>query len=338
MNARLTWRQAKPIVGQPVGLCPANEDFLNQVNEGINILWDEGDWVGKHQRYKIRITSDCRGNRCIAWPHFIETIEAISICNSPIGVRNQVFEFIENAVGQIDRSCGVQLLGDRSEHPSMNDINPGSKKLKVYIQRAEAADSQVLLLGYDDENRWIKTFVDGEWTDGEYVNLSTTPQTTTNFFSSLTGVQFFSNDRNGDTYLYEVDTLDADSERWLSTYEYYEETPVFRRSILNGLPNRRLNDDEEDSHCQCVIALVRMRFIPIQRDTDYLQISSLGSLKAILEYIYKRDNGKLQDAMNYKQEAINLLNAQLKQYNGYGAKKVMQFPKRAVIGAGRNVF
>lgn len=332
MSYRKTWGELKEAAGSPVGLCGTNANLLPYANEAVESLWSEGDWIGKHQRYKIRVTSNCRGNRCITWPTQIEAIEAVSICNQPIGVRNQFFEFMSNAVGQLECS-GLSLLGDRSETCVNHDISTEAKRLKIYTQRIES-NQTVRLLGYDENGLWIRTQVSGVWEDGEILDLSASPATTTHYFSvgSPTGVQFSSDSRNGEVYFYSLD--DDAQEIQLATYQYNELIPIFRRSILSGLRYT----GEENQACQCVTILARMRFQAFKNDYDYVQIGNISALKSMIQYLWKRDNSKPDEAAYYRAEAVRLMNNELKQYNGYGAIKRINFPAGTVVGAGRNMF
>lgn len=342
MSQRRTWSQIKGLIGNPVGLCGSNANLLPYANEGVETLWAAGDWIGKHQRYKLRVSSDCDHNQYIVWPRFIEAIDGMTICNKPIGIRNAYFEFIENAVGQLDcGNNGVTLVGDRQEVVTSEEVNPSEKKIKVISQRAEDDDLEVLILGYDDNGNWVRTQVDGEWVDGEYLSVNTTGATTTNFFSSVTGIQFSIAERNGNAYLYEVNTADGNAERWLSTYLYDEQIPVLRKSIVSGVSGTSADCDEDadcnqNTCCNCIIVLARMRFIPFSKDTDYPQISNIGALKSMLQYIYKRDNDK-DNAINYFNEAVRLMNNELKQYNGTGAIRQIRFASRDIIGTARNI-
>src|ERR1700744_3676087 len=99
---RKTWGQVKDFVGIPIGMCASNPSLLPLVNEASEILWNEGDWVGKIGRYKLRVSRDCRGNHFITWPAQIETIEALTNCQTPIAVHNIYAEFISNGWGNLD--------------------------------------------------------------------------------------------------------------------------------------------------------------------------------------------------------------------------------------------
>lgn len=346
---RNTYGNIKNTVGVPVGLSGQNPILIHQVNDAIKTLFDEGEWVGKIVRYKMRVVAGCRGNLYITWPNEVETIEALEQCGQPIGVRNLYFGFIENAVGGLERQnqnsiagWGYgwnrggrgKLLGDRQEVCTQEDVSPGGgKKIKAYNQLGADDGTQIILLGYDDNQQWIRTQVNGVWTDGEYLTLNVTnPPITQNFFSSITGVQFSITPRNGYVNIAQVDTLNSDAESLISSYAYNESIPVYRRSILTGF---QYNWD--NVCCNTVTALCRLRWMPVYYDTDYIQIGNLVALKNMLISQQKRDNGKPQDAETYRTMAIRELNNELRSYQGLGPKKVVSVQARNLWSSGVNV-
>lgn len=330
-------------VGIPIGMSGDHPDLLPLVNSAIQELWNEVDFIGKFQIYKIRVSGDCDGNRYITWPRQVETIEALQSCNTPIGVRNMAFEFIENAPGDLATankfygpraySFGAggpgRLLGDRSEVCTSEDINSKGKKVKAYNALPMDDGFQIIILGYDNDGQWIRTLQGGVYVDGEYLTLSSNnPPITTNYFSTITGIQFSATPRSGNIYITEYDPINPSEERWLSTYEYDEEIPVYRRSILTGLPR---------NNCPCVTALVRIRFYPIAKDRDYVQIGNIEAIKNQLVAMQRRDNGKRTEYKLAHQDAVDNLNMELRQYQGVAPKKVISFAKRYTWGSSNNV-
>lgn len=345
---RTTWGEIKGQIGQAIGLCGDNPDLLKYANEAGEYFWDIGNWVGSYSIYKLRIHGGCGCVKYITWPREILTIEALNACGQIVGIRNAFFEFIGSARSNtggygngtywgygLNWGGGLALLGDRQEVITSEDLRDTPVHLKLYTERIEG-DVSVLLLGYDENNNWIRTQDgSGTWQDGEYLsleNLTDSGVTSTKLFSALTGVQFTSVPRNGNTYLYQVDGDGV--ERQLATYDYAVKIPVFRRSALTGFNWNR----SEQERAVCLTALCRMRWMPIMADTDYTQISSISAWKEMLMYIYKRDNGKVAEAEAHKQEAINILNNQLSAFNGVGAKRVVNFGPRAILGAPSNLF
>lgn len=341
---RQTWGGIKNQVGIPIGMCGTDADLRPRVNEASELLWAEGEWAGHFVRYKFRVTCCSRGNRIITWPKEIETIEALEACGTPIGVRNVYFEFIENAVGNLDRSSGNYglgygpwgrgsragtLLGDRQEVCTMEEVNPYAKRIKAYSSLPADDGTQIILMGYDDSANWIRTQQNGVYVDGEYLTLNSyNPPQTVNFFSSITGVQFSTTPRNGDITITEVDTLNSNSERFLSTFSYSEAIPIYRRSVLTGFGNES---------CATVTALCRLRFMPIVADTDYLQIGNLSALKDMLISLQKRDNGKVQEAEEFRMRAIRSLNNELRSFQGVGPRKIVSAMRRDLWSVGTNL-
>lgn len=341
-NIRHTWGQIKNRVGLALGMCGDHPNLLPLVNEATELLWAEGDWIHKMARYKFRVGCNCHGARIITWPTEVETIEALRICNSPISVKNLYYEFINNGLGDISRqplSYGYNngggtaayfgMLGDREEVCTFEDIIPGAKKLKVYNSLPADDGVEVLLLGYDDNNQWIRTIQDGVYSDGEILVLNAgAPPITQNFFSNITGVQFSVTPRNGVIYLVEFNTVDS-VERTISAYQYSEDIPIYRRSVLTGV--------NFTGRCEAVTGLVRLRFVPIIYDTDYLQIGNLRALRAMLLSLQKQDNGDPAGEETYKNRAVKILDNELKQYQGVAPKKNVNFQNRRLWGTGINL-
>lgn len=342
MNPRLTWGQAKDLVGRPIGLCADHPDLLPLVNEGCKELFNAGDYIHKMARYKFRVTQTCCGNLSITWPSEVETIECLKGCNSSIAIKNVYYEFLENGLGEIGRQgwnwnglgyggySAFRMLGDREEVCTQEDIVPSSKKVKAYSSLPEDNGTKILLLGYDDNNQWIRTIQSGVYADGEYLILNASaPPTTVNFFSKITGVQFTTTPRNGLIYITELNTVN-NIERTIGTYQYNEEIPVFRRSVLSGF-------NFVGTCGSCITGLVRLRFIPIMFDTDYMQISNISAIKDILLALQRRDDGDTQNAEIYRQSAMRSLDNELKQYQGVAPKKTVNFIKRNLWSVASNM-
>jgi hypothetical protein len=341
-NQRHTWKEVQDFVGLPLGYCASNPNLLPLVNEASQLLFNAGDYLHKFARYRFRVGQNCCGARIITWPAEIETIEFLSINNTPVPVRNLPFEFIENAIGEIGKSdpawnyggpgwydCNrFRILGDREEVCSFEDIEGPDNKLMAGSSLPADDGAWIILLGYDQNQQWIRTLQNGVYVDGEYLTLNAaSPPTTANYFSTLKGVQFSVTPRNGVVNLVAVNEATG-QQRTISSYQYNESVPIYRRSILSGTAF---------SKCLSVIALVRLRFIPIMFDTDYLQIGNLSALKDMMISLTKRDNGDAQNALAFKQMAMSALDDELRQYQGTAPKKVVSFQSRGLWGMAANM-
>lgn len=297
-----------------LGICADDPRVLEYCNEAMERLMARGKWVGTYQKYRI-----CTSDGCLTWPRQILGIEAVSLCNIPMRIRNEWFEFLEFGTGlQTPSDCGLQLF-DRGMACAFNDIAGTNKKIKVYADVTEDEDAQILLQGYDENGIWIRTEVDGEWVDGEYVDLAVSPGTlSTKKFSVLTGVQ--KPVTNGIIRLYEYN-VDDTTQRAIAIYEPDETVPVYRRSLITGLVNSgRCCGASEDCDTKTVTVMAKLRFIPVAKDTDYLPIGNLAAIKDMVQSIRKMENNLFEDAKKYEASAINELERELKEYLGDGTR------------------
>ncbi len=315
---------------------PDDDRFLLLLNLATQNLVQTGEMFwGLHARYQFCVT-----NGCLVWPRQIANIETIAVCDNPIPVRNRWFEFLETGVGlRGDGNChpnqgghcsGGSGLIDRATPTTCTfaDIVGVNKKIKVYADVAEAADAKILLQGYDENNQWIRTFVAGEWVDGEYVSISTTPVTSAKFFSSLVGVQ--KPLTNGTVRLYEYDT-DLATQRAIAIYEPDETNPSYRKQFLDGLCRKGCcHNDEETSQ---VTVMAKLEFIPVRRDTDWLMIGNFSALESEVQSILKRRNNLAQEAVTWHAMAVQTLRDELRHYVGRGLVNPMRMQPRTLAGA-----
>jgi hypothetical protein len=322
---RLTYSQAATAISGATNLCATSDTLRNYINRASEILWTVG-FPGKRRRYRVSVNTDCEGNRCVVWPYQIETIVAAAICKQPIGIRGDWFEFNESGPGVLDGPHCHKLLVDRGEVCSFSDVVGANKKIIVRPDRTEADGAQIRLLGYDANGVWIRSLVEGEWQDGELVDINiASPQTTTNVFSKLTGVQ--KPVTNGGVRLVEFDTV-TEVERLIGYYEHGETTPVYRKSILPPGPM---------DQCQIIDALVLIRFIPTTNDTDYVLPANIAALEEMVKGLIARDNGDWQAYVVAEASAKKRLADHFVQYEGEGTFRPQVFVGTGAWGAGRNL-
>lgn len=332
---RLTLAQVKdPASGiaRVLNVPPSDSRFVGYVNEAYEALVEEMKSAGTVWRYQICVTDGC-----ITFPRQIAAIEAVAVCDQPLTIRNQWFEFLDSGFGlQGDGSCGsgacnLQLL-ERSPACTFADIRGSAKQIRVYADVAEEAGAKILLQGYDDNNNWIRTETapgNGIWQDGEKVTISTAPTNSTKFFSALTGVQ--KPITNGSVRLYEYDTVLL-TQRAMAVYEPDETTPWYRRSLIPGLSALADNGDDE---CESVsvVVMAKLDFIPLRNDTDYLVISSIPALKDMCQSVRKGESNLANEAAEWHMRAIRKLHKQTRHYKGDGAVSPIRMPRREVWGA-----
>lgn len=324
-----------------INIRPEDARFTKMINRAQRELIQTGEMFwGLFGRYAF-----CTTQSCMTWPRQIAAIETVSVCSQPIPVRNQWFEFLGSGPGPQSDNCntenrgccgGLQLF-DRGTAPTFSDIIGTGKKIKVYADVAEDGDAVILLQGYDQNGNWIRTQVEGVWIDGEYVGISTTPQTSFHIFSSLVAVQ--KPLTNGVVRLYEYDTV-ALTQRALAIYEPDELNPSYRRSFISGISGDGCgcdSDDDDECETKTVEVMAKLEFIPAKNDNDWLLIGNLTALEYECQSILKSDCDLFAESAAWHAKAVNALRAELRHYVGNPVMPIRMQPRRVGGAAVRNM-
>jgi len=312
-------------------LSTSDARFIQRINEAQQRLIQTKEMFhGSHQKMQFCVTAGC-----LVLPRQVAAVETVSLCDRPIPVRNKWFEYLETGTGiRGDGSCGSascdhQLL-DRGETCCFADIIGTDKQIKVYTDVTESASAIITLYGYDENGQWIRTLVSGTWIDGEQVSLSGGPNTTTKYFTSLTGVQ--KPITSGTVRLYEYDTTLL-TQRAIAVYEPDETNPSYRKKLLTGIDSSGSCADCDSGEFQ-VTAMVRLEFIPARLDTDWLLIGNLPALKDEIQSILKYESNNFQEAAFYHAKAIQTLREEFRHYNGFGAVNPIRMAPNNIAGPG----
>lgn len=285
---------------------------IQLINESGRRLAIRGKWVGLVQRYRITVTE-----AVITWPRQITTIEAVAFCDCPGMIRNEWYEFLGHGPGQLDsESCLWYTLVDRGTAATFRDVTPGqtNRQLRVYADVAEESDAYITIQGIDDNGNWIRTQVDDEWIDGERVLISTTPTLSTKYYKAVTAAS--KPVTNGPVRVYEYNDTTAENVQLIGYYEPDETNPIYRRSLLPGaLHMPECHECEERQ----VTVMVKLRYIPVRNDEDWLMIGNLDAIKLAVQGILKERNNLIGEASSYWRQAIHELEHELREYKGDGA-------------------
>ncbi len=324
---RTTLAQARASqIPKILGVCSTDSRVVTYINEATQRLMTRGKWVGTVQKYAV-----CVSGGCITWPRQIATIESVAVCDTPIKIRNEWHEFLENGVGLRDADDGGLTLYDRGTACSFDDMSGTTKKIKVYADVPEDSSARILLQGLDENGNWIRTQDAGSWVDGEYVSINaSTPQLSTKFFSSLTSVQ--KPVTNGTVRIYQYDTV-ATTQTPMGYYEPDETIPWYRRSLITDLVNQGACDGASTSCAtKAVTVMAKMAFIPVVNDTDYLLIGNIPALKDMIQSIRKYENNLFEEAQAWESKAIMELDKELSSYLGDGPTISIKTEHRSIYG------
>jgi hypothetical protein len=285
---------------------------------------NKGAWWGCIQRIAICVTEGY-----ITWPRHVAAIEAVALCDFPIRVRNQWFEFLDMGLGMRKSDCGDLQLHDRDPSPLHTDVVGIDKTIKVTADVAEAAGAQILLKGIDASGNPIRTSVGGTWQDGEYVDIdNAAPATSTSIFAvpGPVEVQLPTGLRDR-VRLYSYDPATTD-EVLIATYDPDETVPSYRRSLVGGLDNCDTCAGTSDCEDLRIIAMCRMEHIPVNVDTDCLIIQNLEALThqcQALRYQKMDSPSAARKADWHEAKAIVSLEKELEVHEGSGTVVPVRF-------------
>lgn len=296
-----------------LGVCATDPRVAEFVNDATQRLLTKGHWWGSYARIRI-----CATEGCLTMPPQVAAVERASICGGPIRVHDQWYEFLENGFGvrnggpssssSSTGGCwgGCSGLGEalqRGTFPTFADVRGTNKKLTLVCDMEGDVDKNVLVLGYDENDNWIRTEQGGVIKDGELVPLAQSAGTETDhYFTVVTDIQA-PNNLDGQWWLYEKD-VDEGTLRMLGHYQYFETRPNYQRYFFPGIPSG--SDSEGNCTLTTVEMIAKLEFIPVKNDTDYLLIGNLPAIKEMSRAIM------LSEKEPDMEKAGNILDAGMK--------------------------
>lgn len=283
--------------------------LVDYVNEATQRLLHKGHWWGSMAKLQLNATAGL-----ITLPPQVATIEKVAVSAVPIPVRDFWYEFMENGWGVRDSLSGTDESLYRGHYPCFADITGVNKKVKVICDLATDVGREVLILGFDENQNWVRTLQGGVMADGEVVLLAQTPGTlSTKLFTAISDIQppqtSGVSDLDGQWWLYEYDTTLLTS-RQIGAYQYWETSPSYPRYLFPTVPTTVAGTTVE--------ALCKLEFIPVHNDTDYLIIGNIAALKLECLSLKAEEEGRYEEAVLLEAKAVAELNNELAHYLGDG--------------------
>lgn len=309
MGQLLTFAQAKASrdLANVSGVCGSGDQFMAYLNQATEALMTRGNWFACVQ--KIRV---CVRDNCVVWPRIVGTILATNICGRRVPQKDFWYEFLQ--FGRDDWPFlpadfrGVQCGGNAqfvNEGTSSVFANvPCNQNFYVRAYPSIQADvgKKITIFGIDGDGQTIRTMQNGTLQDGVVLTLSS-PFAVSPF--TVRRIDYVIKEKTqGVVRLYFFDG----TQLWdCATYEPTETTPSYNFSRLVGF--RR--------GCTCnnlmsIEALVKMDFVPVERDTDLVQIRSTRAIKHMIQCIRHEDSSKYELAAIAETNAFRELNYQLR--------------------------
>lgn len=293
-------------------------EIVNEAQQRLVFAGGEAGWWGSWARTVFNVDTVAAPH--ITLPRNIARLINLDVCNRPVRIQNEFYEFLEAGIGlQPSTGCGSSLGSncnlletyDRGMFPTFSDLVPPNKRLRFYITDAIDIGRRVLVQGTDQNGTTIYSLDGVDEVTGIYVSF-TQPFVDTPFdISTLTGLQ--KDFTVGQVKVFEVDTVTGVS-RLILTMEPSEEVAGYRRYFLNGLPRNCCDPTNAGTTTVQVTAMAKLALIPVAVDSDYLAISNLAALKEECQAVRFGENDDSTSAGQselHHRKAIKLLNGEL---------------------------
>lgn len=267
-----------------LGICaeniPAVAAAANAVQE--QLLYDpsasDESWNGTWVELALNVT---RTSPFITLPREIARLEHVVVCDKPVDLNNQFFEYLRFGNGRMStnrcRCPGELAVYARNNAVTFTDLTNPPQRIRAYLTNEQDVTKQVLVQGLDSNDVVVYSQNVFSRVQGVFLSLDTTPVTTEISFNRLTGIQ--KDATAGQVQIYQVDPTTGD-EVLLLTMDPGETTASYRRYYFSNLPCSCCPVPGATEGTVQVKAIAKLDLIPMRVDTDY---SLLTCLEAFIE-------------------------------------------------------
>lgn len=310
-------------IPQAIGLCqddvPGVASYTNEAQQRlINAAGETGFWGGWYET-AFNVT---RTDPYITCPPEIARLGGMAVCNFPIRIQNQWYEFLEAGIGPVPKPCGRGFQDpleayERGVFPTAYNLVGTNSLLRVYISDVRDLGRRMLISGTDLAGNVLYSTDGNAQAVGTYLTFEQPFFTTAFVVTSISAVQ--KDITFGDVRLYAVDATTG-VETLLSKYGPTEQNPAYRRYFINSIPPTScLSPAFNQQTIVQVKAMAKLEFMPVKYPTDFLIIGNIPALKEECMSIrygeMDTDTGSILAAKKHKL-AIRLLNQELTHYLG----------------------
>ena len=242
-------------------------------------------------------------------PWYFSGCVGVTFDRAPRRLRNQWWEVIPAGPGKVCHLCSDMVdLGDGFVvFKDLTDVEATGCFLKVISSvEEEAGDLSIRLKGLDANSEVVRTQDpgNGDWIDGEIVELDDVGHWSATKFMALT--QVVKPETDGRVSIYASATSGDASPTLVAIYQPRETDPCWRRYRVPA---------KADSGSYAVDALCQVRHRWIELDDELLTIGSYSALRDALMGAKANDEGAFDYAEQMYARALRTLLAEQKRYH-----------------------
>jgi hypothetical protein len=309
------------------GVCPSSQAFVDLVNEAQRRLLKRGNWFGTEWLVQL-----CVQSCVITWPRYVGTVLGVRFCSGvPAELFNHWFSFIGPHASHRGWHSDITIQ-DLNPAPCFSDISGTTGKLvRYHVVKNNDVGKKITLYGKQYGAQPLQEKVSGIWVDGVTLTAASPFVSTSQMVTKITSITREATE--GMAYLYEYDPV-TNVLRDLSVFEPNETNPQYRRSHCIGFPRitHTCDNDPNELRYRRVEALVKLAFIPLKNDRDFLIIDDFDALKLACQSI-KAEEGNNDSVAEAKMlKAVRELN-----FADRDAMPDNQTPVRVIAVDGRRI-
>lgn len=283
--------------------CSSTDDFRSKLNQVIRRLMKRGDWYGTEQ-----IVEFCTNGCNVTWPRWVGTVEAVRFGRGHAGhVFNNWYRFIGPHHHHGDFHSDV-VLSDAGTAPTYNDITGTTGRLLRYnVVKAHDIGKKITIYGkqYGNQPLQEQDPPTGNWIAGMTLTAANPYGTNTTLVTEISAITREATE--GMAYLYEYDPVTG-TVIDLAQFEPNETNPRYRRSCITNQGHGHCHTDANGIRWTKVEALIKLEFIPLVNDRDFLIVDDLDALKLGIQAIQLEESNDDQLAEAKWLKAIRELN------------------------------
>ena len=304
--------QADPQFQEATGYCPTSDNFLGLLNMAVQELLIRGDWPGTVVPIQV-----CIKNGCVTWPNYVAQIRALNSCLSSIPVKNVWYQFLEHGhAGGPEAWYGAwagrggciqptALMQFRA--PTYNDPYGTDCYLRIFPAAAEDVGTEVQVFGLDGNGQPLMTHnSDGTWTEGITITVGNPYGSSSTVVTKIDRV--VKPVTQNALRLYAYDSVN----NWpydLAVWAPWETNPSYLRYQIDA--GCAWNFQTCSTCNKSIVALVKLKQVPIKLPTDLVLIDNMRSLLNTLRALKSEAANNIPQAQGQLQVAVEGLNRSL---------------------------
>lgn len=299
--------------------CANGTQFADYVNRATRRLIKRGSWYGTDALLKL-----CTNGCDVVFPRQVGTVIGLRLCQSgAMEIRNNWWAIVSPANcgygagwnqgwgNSYGYGGGMPYSTDTNSVPIFNQVSGNTGKLiRYHVVAAQDIGKTITIYGKKYGGQPLQEEVAGVIQNGITITAATPFSQTTDLVTKIDSV--VRQATSSPAYLYEYDPATM-LLRMLGSYEPSETNPSYRHMRIPQLSCVPHSTDENGVHTWHMEALVKLQYIPVVSDNDFLLIDDFDALSFAIQSIKFDEANDAQNAQIYMLKAIESLNFEMRE-------------------------